>query len=231
MWHWVRRLVLAALGAAAATAALVYLIGPHAATAAAFERYRAAYRAGDAALVTRLTAEREIAFFDEQRRHALGSPRSVVEELSFRQRIYILTMRAMVLDGLVPAAVMREASAPELYQATRAVWQSSAMLDQMDVLFAMPTGIGRATGYMSLTKLPGPAFQKLVIALSWGTAFGFERRGDGTWLVDPTPLLETSARENEHWATRLEPSGNAFLMRSYFKADPLRAEALWRPLL
>jgi len=231
MWHWVRRLLMAALAAGAAVAALVYLTGPHAATAAAFERYRAAHLAHDTALITRLTADREIAFFDEQRRHALGSPRRVVETLSYRQRTTVFLIRALVLDGALPVRVLREASATEVYAATRAFLSNPKSLEQMDVLFAVPTGTGRATGYMSLTRLPGAAVQKAMLALTWGTAYGFERRGDGTWVVDPTPLMEGSARENEYWATRVEPSGNEFLMKFYFKADPRRAEALWRPLL
>lgn len=231
MWHWVRRLILAALAGSGAAAALVYGFGPHAATAAAFERYRGAHRMGDAALVARLTAPQEIAFFDAQRRHALNSPRHVVETLSYRQRMTILTMRALVLDGVLAVSVLRDTSPRDLYEATRSVWVNRQVLEQMDVLFAIPTGPRNATGYMSLTKVPAPGFQKLLMALSWGTAYGFDLQDDGTWLVDPTPLLETSARENEHWATRLEPSGNVFLTKSYFKADPRRAEALWQPLL
>ena len=58
---------------------------------------------------------------------------------------------------------------------------------------------------------------------------------DGAFVIvdpdpDPTPVLETSARENEHWARQVEPSGNEFLMKFYFKADPQRAAALWQPL-
>lgn len=230
MWQWLRRLALAALTAAAATAALVYAIGPHAATAAAFERYKAAHRAGNGALVAKLTAPREIAFFDEQRRHALTSPRAVVEKLSYRQRLSILTIRAMALDGILPLGVLRDDDPQRVYAATRGIMQNVNSLEQMDVLFAVPTGNGSATAYMSLTKHPGAVFQKAALALSYGAAYGFERQDDGTWLVDPTPIHETSAKENEHWATRHEPTGNEFLVKSYFRADPVRAEALWRPL-
>ena len=230
MWFWLKRLALLATAAAMAAAGVVYAVGPHAAAAAAFERYRAAHRAGDAALVTRLTAAREIAFFDEQRRHALHSPREIVAALSYRQRLTILSMRAGVRDGALPLATLRDASPTALYQATRRTWPAVGTLEQMDVLFAVPTGPGSATGYMSLTKLPGATFQKVILALTWGTAFGFERLSDGTWVVDPTPVLETSARENEHWARQVEPSGNEFLMKFYFKADPQRAAALWQPL-
>lgn len=230
MTLWFKRLLLAATAVIAAFALVVYVLGPHVATAAAFERYRTAHRAGDSALITRLTSAREIAFLDEQRQHALRSPRDLVASLSYRQRLTILAMRSAVRDGALSLDTLRDATPNALYEAMRQAWPAIGSLEQMDVLFAIPTGAGSATGYMSLTKLPGPLYQKVLLALSWRTTFGFERLDDGTWVIDPTPLLEASARENEYWATRVEPSGNEFLMKFYFKADPVRAAALWQPL-
>ncbi len=231
MRQLILRLLLAIVTVALGAAATIYLLGPHAATAAAFERYRTAHRAGDAALLTRLTAAREIAFLDEQRRHALASPRSVVETLSYRQRLTILGLRSVVLDGRLPLEILRDTSPHELYAATRPALLHPRALDKMSVVFAVPKGGGRSTGYLSLTDLPGLPGQHLLIAVAWGTAFDFERQADGSWLVDPTPLHETSAAENKYWATRREPTGNEFLTRFYFRASPERAAALWQPLM
>ena len=72
----IRRILLLIVVVAAALAVLVYLFGPHAQLAQAFNTYRAAYLAGDRTLVTRLTAPEAVARADVVRQLALTAPRA-----------------------------------------------------------------------------------------------------------------------------------------------------------
>ena len=68
----IRRILLLIVVAAAALAAFVYLFGPHAQLAQAFNTYRAAYLAGDRNLVTRLTAPEATAYAEAALRIAIA---------------------------------------------------------------------------------------------------------------------------------------------------------------
>ncbi len=69
------------------------------------------------------------------------------------------------------------------------------------------------------------------MALGFGMFLNFVRSYDGTWLVDPTTLIDSSARENEYWAKQVDPSGNTYIIQSLFAGErPRKAELLWQPL-
>ncbi len=227
----IRRLLLLIVVAAAALAGLVYLFGPHAQLAQAFSNYRAAYLAGDRNVVTRLTAPEAIARTDVVRQLALTAPRAAVEALDFSRRAAVLGVRKQVRDGVIPLAMLQSSDAVTLFAALEPMDARARTLKDAAVILAVPTGPNTARGYLDLTYAGKPELMAYSMALSFGMFMNFVRSDDGTWLVDPTTLIDSSARENEYWARQVEPTGNTFLITSLLQeTDPAKAELLWQPL-
>ncbi|MFT3672009.1 hypothetical protein [Aestuariivirga sp.] len=227
----IRRILLLIVVAAAALAALVYLFGPHAQLAQAFNTYRAAYLAGDRNLVTRLTAPEAVARADVVRQLALTAPRAAVEALDFSRRAAVLGLRKQVRDGKLPLTLLQSADPITMYAALEPMEARAKTFQTATVILAMPTGPNTARGYLDLAYAGKPEFMAYSMALGFGIYLNFVRSYDGTWLVDPTALVDSSARENEYWAKQVEPTGNTFLITSLLQEnDPAKAELLWQPL-
>jgi hypothetical protein len=232
MARFVKRLLGFAAGAGVLSVALVYLFGPHAPVQAAFDKYKAAYLAGDVGQVARLTSSRDIAFWDEQRRHALTSKAETVNALDYKSRAAVFKLRSDVLDGKVALADLQVFSPEELYAATRESAAFGKALAQTSVLFAVPTGSRSARGYLRLVQLEGYSAMQPVFALISGAYVGFEKSLDGLYKTDPTPLLDRAAREAESLAHRVEHSGNKFLVQGFLRSSKVgREEELWEPLI
>ena len=125
-----RRFVKAFAGLALAlgiASIFVYFFGPHARVSASFEAYKSAHLSGDVSKVTAMTSQSDIAFWDEQRRHALRSPEAVVKGLAYKKRAAVLKLRSDVYDGKISIADLDQYDQGKLYAGdTRAgsVWQS-----------------------------------------------------------------------------------------------------------
>lgn len=227
----IRRLLLAALALAAFAGGLTYLLGPHAEVAETFKRYRAAHIAGDRAAVGKLTAPAEIAFIDAQRKLALTAQRSELELLGFREKTTVLRLRQMVRNGDVPMKLLATGTASEVFLATMPIAETAKTLQNVSVLFAVPTGANTAKGYLRLSSVEGLPGQHLAMAIMLNASYDFIRDDKGEWQVDPTPILEGSAKENEYWATQLDPTGNTYITKALLQAyDPAEVAMLWQPL-
>lgn len=228
----IRRILLLIVVAAAALAAFVYLFGPHAQLAQAFNTYRAAYLAGDRNLVTRLTAPEAIARTDVVRQLALTAPRAAVEALDFSRRAAVLGLRKQVRDNAVPLMLLQTGDPQTLFGTLEPMDAKAKSIRDMYLLFGVPTGARTARGYVSFAASDGPSLQQFAMAVGLGVYFNFVRSDDGTWLVDPTTLIDSSARENEYWAKQVEPTGNTFIIETLLQEkDPAKAELLWQPLI
>jgi hypothetical protein len=226
------RILIALAAMALLGIASIAVLGPHAEIAQAFERYRSALEAGDAALVTKLTAPAEIEFAEAQRKAALSASRSDVERLGFRERAGVLGLRKKVLDGKLPLQILQDKASADFFAAALPVEDMAKALKPMAILFALPTGSSSARGYIGFTQGGAPGWEHFVLALASGAHYRFARSSDGTWLVDPTPVYEFAAGENEGFATRVEPTGNLYITQSLLQeADKARADRLWEPLV
>lgn len=216
---------------AIAALAFLYLAGPHAEFARAFTRYRDAHLAGDGARVAELTAPAEIAFVDRQRQLALAASHAEVEALPFRLRAGVLGLRQQVLEGRIPLALVQQATPEDLYAQTQEIRAKAAVLAPMEVIFAVPTGTNSGRGYVKITAEP-VSFYHYPLAASLGLYYGFVRTEGGEWRVDPSPIVDSSATENEYWATQMEPTGNRFIIEAMLGVtDPARVALLWEPLV
>jgi hypothetical protein len=230
----IRSLIKYLLAAIAILAPLLWLLlhffGPSAEVRQAFAAWQTAYVKRDGAALTRLTSGEDIAFVDEQRRHALTSDRETVAALPFRQRTLILGLRAGVLRGGQPLDRLRNASPEELYAITRD-FSPNAVADRsrMVLVAVIPSGLGTARGYVDLTGLAPGSFQAMLIPFFHGIRYDFHRTEEG-WKVDPTPLLIVSANENEYWALMGDPTGNAMIFNMLGVTNPAEQEKYWQPL-
>ena len=75
-----------------------------------------------------------------------------------------------------------------------------------------------------------PPLQKIAMAVGFDAYFDFERTERG-WLVDETPIQESSASENEYWALHMDPTGNALIFNMLGARDPVSEARLWEPLV
>lgn len=230
--RFLSRALLALVALAGICIAIVYAFGPHASVAEAFSRYKQAHIEGNRPGIVALLAPNEIAFMDAQRKLALNASRADVEALPFRQRSIVLSLRNRVLDGELPLQVLQTASPEAFYESAMNVDQVAKTLKPVSIIFAVPTGASTARGYVKLQDVAETGFQDYAIATAMGAYYNFARGEDGTWRVDPTPLLAASAAQNEALAMRVEPTGNQFLLQSIMQvSNPERAARLWDPLV
>lgn len=232
MWRAIKLLTLAALAVVVLATGFIYLFGPHAQLAAAYAKYNAAQHAGDGATVVAMTAPRELEFFDVQRKHALHSKREDVQPLSFRQRLTVFGWRSQVNGGLLPLNILQIPDARDAYAEliAHAARTKSIKVAGAGILFAVPTGLRTARGYLDLIPEPGEPLQKIAMAVGFDAYYDFEKTDNG-WLVDETPLQESSASENEYWALHMDPTGNALIFNMLGAKDPASEARLWEPLV
>lgn len=230
------RLVKVLLGLAIATAvgavALIYLSGPHAEVSAAFEDYKAAYVAGETSKVTVLTSQADKLFWDQQRRHALKSSEEIVKAQDYKRRGAVLKLRSDVLDGKLALFDLQTFDPEQLYAATREPAAFSKALSSAFVLFAVPTGNGKARGYLRLAQIKDYSALQMGLALLSGSYLNFERDAGGSYKIDPTPLLDQGAYQAESLALQVEPTGNKFLVQGLLRSGEIdREQKLWSPLI
>jgi hypothetical protein len=225
----VKRVVLAVIALVVLVGGATYVLGPHAEVAGAYATWLKAQDARDGATVARLSSTNDLAFFDVQRKHAVSSPRDVVAALPFRQRAAVLSFRSQVLNGIIPASVLSDPDIKAAFaeHVNRQPPRSSPMPTRIQ--FAVPTGTASARGYLDPSPESGPGILRAMIVLAWGMYYDFEETADG-WQIDMTPALEVSASENEHWAVRMEPTGNAYIYQAIGATDAVTQERLWEPL-
>ena len=210
---------------------LVYYLGPHSRVSAAFETYKSAYLAGDVAKVTALTTNSDIAFWDEQRRHALRSAEEVVKALDYKHRAAILKIRSDVYDGKILIADLDRLDQEQLYAVTREPAAFGKALATTSVLFAVPTGRGKARGYLLFGNIQSISIQ-IAYALLSGAYLNFVTDSDGTYKIDPTPLLDQGAKQMEALAIQVDPTGNKFIVQGLLRSgDADREQKLWAPLI
>ena len=230
MTRFVKILTGLALGLAV-TSCGIYFLGPHSQVSAAFETYKAAYLTGDVAKVTALTTNSDIAFWDEQRRHALRSSEQVVKKLDYKHRAAILKLRSDVYDGKISIADLDTLDQGQLYSATREPVALGTALSATSVLFAVPTGQGKARGYLRLGNIRSIPFQ-VALALFSGAYLNFVTDADGTYKIDPTPILDQGSERMEALALQVDPTGNKFMVQSLLRSgDTDRERKLWAPLI
>jgi hypothetical protein len=228
----VLKLLLVVSSLAVLGVATVYFAGPTTAVSQAFNSYRQAYFNGDReGILAHMTPE-EVAFTEEQRKRALHAARAEVEELPFRKRALVLLMRKMVMNGELKQSVLESSKADELYAAILNVEQGAKALKPISILFAVPTGASTARGYVKMREGNNTSLFDFPLAVAANAYYGFVRSDDGSWHVDPSPILERSAEENEYWAKRIEPTGNTFLVKNVLQVqDTVQAERLFEPLM
>lgn len=230
MRRFVKALTGLALGLAVASCG-IYFLGPHIPVSAAFETYKTAYLTGDVAKVTALTTQADIAFWDEQRRHALRSPEEVVKAQDYKQRAAILKLRSDVYDGKISIEDLEQLDQDKLYAASREPAAFGKAMATTSVLFAVPTGRAKARGYLRFGSVQSTSIQ-IAYALFSGAYLNFVTGPDGTYKIDPTPLLDQGAKQMEALAIQVDPTGNKFIVQGLLRAeDANREQKLWAPLI
>lgn len=229
LFTWIKRLVLAMLALAMLAASAIYFFGPHLSIAAAYAAYKTAYDSRDGDAVARMTTPDGIAYFDLQRKRALTAPRDSVAALPFRERGDVLGLRSQVLSGSLPLDVLSNPDATAAYAAFVRHTPARPSHLPAGILFALPTGIGSARGYLDPAPGSGYALVTGPIVLAWGIYGEFERTPEG-WQVDMTPALVSSASENERLAVRVEPTGSSYIFQMLGAADAAAQDQLWQPL-
>jgi hypothetical protein len=229
MWRWLKWLVLTTLAIAILIGGLVYLFGPHGEVARALAQFKTAYDARDGTVVASLTAPAELSLFDAHRKQALTGSREAVAALPFRSRAEVLSLRSQVQKGTLPVAVLTDPDLPRAYAGYIDHQPPSRAEMPGSILFAVPTGRGQARGYLEVAPSAGMALLRGLIILTYGVYYGFEKTGDG-WRIDRTPALDRAARENEHWAVSMEPTGNRFIYQLLGAQDAETQDRLWQPL-
>lgn len=210
---------------------LVYFLGPHSQVSAAFETYKSAYLSGDVAKVTAMTTQADIAFWDEQRHHALRSPEAAVKVLDYKQRAAVLKLRSDVYDGKTSIEKLDQLDQQQLYAATREPEAFGKALANATVLFAVPTGQGNARGYLAFGPIQSFSLQ-VALALSSGAYLNFVTGADGTIKIDPTPVLDQGSKQMEALALQVDPTGNKFMVQGLLRSDDAdREQKLWAPLI
>lgn len=210
--------------------AYVYLFSPTAEVAAAFAQYKAAMLSGDGPEFVRLTAPPALDFIEAQRQRALHAGRDELIALGFRERMTIFGLRAVVHRGMISVEDMQAASRETFYARAQAYHPTgNASLDKITLIMVVPMGQGHARGYLDLTGQPDPGIGTWMISLFHGLRFDFALAG-GQWLVDPTPLLEASATQNEWLAHQMDATGNQLIFKMLGIPDAER-DKYWQPLL
>ena len=225
----IKRLVLAMLAVAVLAAGVIYLFGPHLSVATAYAAYKAAYDRRDGDAVARMTAPEGIAFFDVQRKRALTASRDTVAALSFRERGDVLSLRSQVQNGSLPLDVLSNPDVTAAYATFVRRLPAKPSHLPAGILFAVPTGLDSARGYLDPAPGSGYALVTGLIVLAWGMYGEFEKTPEG-WQVDMTPALMSSAIENERLAARMEPTRNSYIYQMLGAADAAAQDQLWQPL-
>lgn len=229
MTRLIKRLALAILIVVVLATGATYFLGPHAEIAGAYAAWKAAHDSRDGETVVSLSSPNEIAFFDAHRKHALASPRDTVAALPFRQRAAVLSFRSQVLGGSLPVAVLSNPDVKAAFVEYVKRQPARPSVLPAGIMFAVPTGTTTARGYLNPSPESGLEIFLGVIVLVWGLYYDFERTPEG-WQIDTTSAVERSASENEHWAVRMEPTGNAFIFQGLGATDTATQERLWEPL-
>ncbi len=176
-----------------------------------------------------LTAPAELSLFDGHRKQAMTGSRDVVAALPFRSRAEVLSLRLQVQKGTLPVAVLADPDVPRAYAAFIDHQPSSGAETPGSILFAVPSGKGRARGYLEVTPGADLVLLRGLIVLTHGLYYDFEKTADG-WRIDRTPALDRSASENEYWALKMEPTGNRFIYQLLGAQDTDTQDRLWQPL-
>jgi hypothetical protein len=232
MIRWfVIRLFLALLVVSAALGGYFYFASPSADIRRVFAEYQAAAIAHDAGRVVDLTVPELIDFYDAQRKHALTTSRAELAALPFRERWAVFTLKALVFHGAIKIGDMQRLEGRDFFQAAGfQLPPSGQIVAQMRLIAVIPFGPDRARGYLDPSgQLPGGWLEILMVPVFNDIRFDFVRTESG-WLVDPSPLLISSAAENEDLAKYVDPTGNDYLFSTFGIKDAVGQEPYWRPL-
>jgi hypothetical protein len=232
IWRWFFRLSFGLSALTVAVLATLLAFGPQDAFRTALQQYQIAYDAQDGALIAALTAPSDLAFFEEQRQHALTSPKPTVEALPFHKRATVLTLRANVLRGYNSLEDLTQVQSGKAFASTYSrLSPSPQAVKSMQLLFALPTGRNSARGYVTPPDMERHFFVDHLMSVYRGVYLEMEWQ-NGRWLMSPLPMVANNMAEIEAIAKRLDTTGNRFLFRFMLGSrDPSEVERLWKPLL
>ena len=160
-----------------------------------------------------------------------GRRRRSSRDWPYKQRAAVLKLRSDVYDGKISIADLDQFDQGKLYAATREPAAFGKALSNTTVLFAVPTGQGNARGYLAFGPIQSFTFQ-VALALSSGAYLNFVADTEGTYKIDPTPVLDQGSKQMEALALQVDPTGNKFMVQGLLRSDDAeREQKLWTPLI